>query len=326
MRLEIFRCKVRILFGVTMLGFLFGKPVSAEKVLPEPFGRIYLIYYQGNIGRQLNNDFYFKTIEIGLKGALLDYLTYRAQIKLDNKTFKFQPLDAYFDIQIFHFIRLRIGQFKPPFAMERLIPSPEQDFVATAMATKLLPERDIGIALFGETNKIEFNIGVLNGAGFNKAEDNSKKDLVGRVLFKIIKNIRMGGAVYLGWQGPDTNIIKKQCSNLQAEIKYPKFHARSEYTHIKENKKANTDAFYVQTGYKFTIPNNYLKKLEPVIRCEQLNSKKENGLEKLTVISLGFNFYFYEHKFKCQINYNLKMDKISGQKFNEFYIGLQIAF
>lgn len=319
------RCKLTMLFCAAILSLIFTENIYAQKLLPEPFGRIYWVYYHGNMTGEVNNAFYFKTIDIGLKGTPLDYLAYRVQITLDKKTLKFQPLDAYFGIKIFSFTQLLIGQFKPPFSMERLIPSPEQDFVATAMATKLLPERDIGIALFGETNRIEFNAGVLNGAGFNEPEGNSKKDLVGRFLFKPIKNTRIGGAVYWGWQGPDTNIAIKRRYNFQAEIKYPKFHIRGEYTHGEDN-DVEKQAYYAQTGYKFKIPNKYLKILEPLIRYEWYNSNDAAQPKKFAMVTLGTNLYFYEHKFKCQVNYNLKMDKISNQNTNGFYTGLQVSF
>ena len=321
-----FSYKLSLLFCVAILNLLFTEIIYAQKVLPEPFGRVYWIYYHGNIRGKVNNAFYFKTIDIGLKGALLDYLKYKVQINLDSKTLKFQPLDTYCGIKISSFIELLIGQFKPPFSMERLIPSPEQDFVMTAIATKLLPERDIGITLCGETNRIEFNAGILNGAGFNNPENNSKKDLVERFLFKPIKATRIGGAIYWGWEGPDTNILAKRRYNFQAEIKYPEFHIRSEYTWGKDD-NIERQACYAQTGYKIALSHNrYLKKLEPLIRYEWYNSNSEIQTEKFTIITLGINLYFYEHKFKCQVNYNLRIDKITNQNSNEFYTGLQISF
>lgn len=327
MKMPLTLSRLSFVFLVIMMSrySLLAKDISIAEQSPQLSGRIYLIFYRTDNPSESNNNVYFNTIDVGLKGRLLDYLRYRTIMKLDKKSLKFVPLDAYCAIKILPSAELRIGQFKPPFSMERLIPSPKRDFVIPAMATKLLPSRDIGIALFGETDHIEFNLGILNGAGFNEPEDNSKKDFVGRLIFKPLKKTKTGGAIYWGWQGPDTSITKKRRYSFQAELKYPEFHIRGEYTHA-EDGDVKRKSYYIQTGYKFAMGNKYLQNLEPLIRYEKLNSHGNAQEDKLTTITLGTNLYFYEHKFKYQVNYLFEKGKSFDATRHKLYVGLQVSF
>ncbi len=308
---------------------IFAQDTNKVNQTPKVFGRTLLIFYHTDKtpsnGDRLNNDIYFKNIDIGLKGTLLEYLRYKVSIKLDKKSLKFTPLDAYCAVKFFSFAEILIGQFKPPFSMERLISSPKRDFLNSAIATGFVPSRDIGVALFGETNYIEFNLGVLNGTGLNKPEDNSKKDLVGRLVLKSLKWTKIGGAVYWGWQGPDTNIIKKRRYNLQAEFKNPKFHIRTEYVATEDGSVKGGD-YYIQSGYKIATGNKYLQKLEPLLRYERYNPDR-NTQDKLTVITSGINAYFDDvYRFRSQINYSYEHSDGISDAEHKIYIGLQICF
>ena len=309
---------------------IFAEDLNIVNQNPKISGRILLIFYHTDKtttnGEKCNNDIYFKNIDIGLKGKLLNYLRYKVSIQLDRQSMKFMPLDAYCAINLFPFGELLVGQFKPPFSMERLISSPKRDFLNSAIATGFVSARDIGIAFMGETKKTEFNFGVLNGTGLNKLEDNTKKDFVSRFILKPLKYTKIGGALYYGWQCPDTSIVKVRLYNFQGEFKNNIFHIRYEYLIIKDNNIHGRD-YYIQSGYKFEIDNRYISQLEPVIRFENYDPDVNKSNNNTIITTLGLNVYFdNNYKFRSQINYLSERSKSSGTTGHKFYIGLQTLF
>ena len=304
----------------------YAQENTGKKV--QPFGRIFTIYYHNFSNSfsntQPNNDFYFKTIDLGLKGSITDYLSFRIML-IPDKQRKIIVYDGYFSIKYPSFPELRIGQFKPPFSMEGLLPDPEKDFVNNARSTGLVLSRDLGVGLFYNHDYGELNLALHNGSGLNEPEDNTVKDFVGRLIIKPTNNTRLGGAAYFGWNGPDSNLTKKNRLNFQAEYKVPQFHVRSEYVLTEDGNIKGRD-YYIQAGYRMNFEYDYLQQVEPLVRYEDYdpdNNVLENNTEYITI---GLNFYLKGHDFKWLFNYVWENDHKNKTISNKFFVGIQLVF
>lgn len=120
--------------------------------------------------------------------------------------------DAYIDGRFKPGLRVRAGKFKPPVGLERLQSGTDILFVERALPTNLVPNRDLGVQLFGDFSggAIAYQVGVFNGVpdgGSGDLDSNDGKDLAGRVFFQpfiagtsVAKNLGFGIAASTGEQ------------------------------------------------------------------------------------------------------------------------------
>jgi hypothetical protein len=99
-------------------------------------------------------------------------LTYRLQLDAaESPTIN----DAYVQIGPPHRFGVRVGQFKVPYALQRLTYSGELEFIDISAATAAFQlDRDIGVMLDGQplAGRLAYQLAVLNGAGPGRPNDN----------------------------------------------------------------------------------------------------------------------------------------------------------
>lgn len=123
--------------------------------------------------------------------------------------------DAYIDVRFTPAVRLRTGKFKPPVGLERLQSGTDILFVERAFPTSLVPNRDLGVQLFGDFGGTAgtvatYAVGVFNGVadgGSGDLDNNDGKDVAARVFFTpfaqgtgVFKNLGFGIAGSVGDQ------------------------------------------------------------------------------------------------------------------------------
>ena len=101
--------------------------------------------------------------------------------------------DAYADLRFTPAVKLRAGKFKSPFGLERLVSATDLLFVDRALPTALVPNRDVGVMLFGDVaaTTIAYALGVFNGVpdgGSADIDDSPGKDVIGRIFLSPFKN------------------------------------------------------------------------------------------------------------------------------------------
>lgn len=101
--------------------------------------------------------------------------------------------DAYAGYKFSDLFKVRGGKFKPPVGLERLQSGSDIRFIERAHPTSLVPNRDVGLQLFGDIVKdvLTYEAGVFNGVadGVNGVTDVSDdKDFVGRIFATPLKN------------------------------------------------------------------------------------------------------------------------------------------
>ena len=112
--------------------------------------------------------------------------------------FKFMPdfglgttviQDAYVDVRLAPALKIRAGKFKPPVGLERLRSATAMTFALRGLPTTIVPNRDLGIEIFGDLagRRIEYAVGVFNGVADGGSSDqdiNKEKELAARVFYK----------------------------------------------------------------------------------------------------------------------------------------------
>jgi phosphate-selective porin OprO/OprP len=129
--------------------------------------------------------FSIKRLQPDIGGSLGKQLDYRVHFNIASGTV--DPLDINVDWKILPELSIRLGKFKSPSGLERLISSPRAPFIEGSFVTALQPNRDLGVQLFGSFREglVEYQAGIFNGArdGQSTTTDNNKdKDLYVRLF------------------------------------------------------------------------------------------------------------------------------------------------
>ena len=153
--------------------------------------------------------------------------------------------------------KLRIGQYKQPFTLESTLSptymstinyDPSVLYIAGVATDPLMGNyvaRDAGVMLTGdflnngERNLFNYSIGVFNGPGMNRKENNNQKDMSGMLQYKPTKNILLEASFLAGTghaQAPSPyGVFPKEYNyerhrwNVGVEAKFSPLYLRAEY-------------------------------------------------------------------------------------------------
>lgn len=138
-----------------------------------------------------------------IEGTVFKYFTFRLMPDFGGTAPTLQ--DAHVDVRPLKEISVRVGKFKAPVGLERLASATNLLFVERALPTQLVPNRDLGIQVYGDVldGTFTYAVGAFNGdvdGGSNDADSDDGKDLAARVFAhplrplgsKIVKNLGVG--------------------------------------------------------------------------------------------------------------------------------------
>lgn len=133
----------------------------------------------------LNDNYTIRRLQSDITGTAYKNFEWRTHIDFAGGSASL--LDVNLDWKIQPELNLRVGKFKPPTGLERLISSPRAPFIEGSFVTLLQPNRDIGAQLFGAFGKgiVEYQAGIFNGARDgqnNTGDNNNEKDFYGRLF------------------------------------------------------------------------------------------------------------------------------------------------
>lgn len=139
---------------------------------------------QGNVSN--TSQFLFRRVRPVLQGKVLKYFEFKIMPDFGSSTFTLQ--DAYLDVRYFAAAAPRFGKFKGPVGLERLQSATALTFIDRALPTNLVPNRDLGIDVFGDIwmGFFTYEAGIFDGVpdgGSNTGDIDSDKDFYGRVFF-----------------------------------------------------------------------------------------------------------------------------------------------
>ena len=156
------------------------------------------------------DQFGFRAIRPELKGTVLGHFDFR--VLPDFAQGKTTIQDAYVEAHYGGLVRVRVGKFKVPFGLERLQRDVYTTFVERGLPSLLAPNRDVGIAVFGELahGVVEYALGVFDSVADNASADGDTSDDklgVARVFARpfargprLLQHLGVGVAGTYGWE------------------------------------------------------------------------------------------------------------------------------
>ena len=114
--------------------------------------------YAGNV-----DEFYVRRVRPTIDGKVGDVAHFRIAPEFGNGK-NGELYDGYIDLLPHPAADLRVGKFKPPVGLERLQSSAGLLFIERGLTNDLVPNRDIGVQLYGKLpGSTEYAVGVFDG-------------------------------------------------------------------------------------------------------------------------------------------------------------------
>ena len=179
--------------------------------------------------------------------------------------------------------------------------------------------RDLGLAVFGETNdgKLRYEVQVMNGQGINKKDGNKEKDFIGRLEYRPVKGLNLvatgqigrGHAIATSLYTPDIEVgenYKRNRWTVGFDYKSPQFNVHGEYLEGKDKDAVSRGAYV--TG---NVPLG--KGVDIVGSYDFFNFNTDLGMDQHKVIA-GLQYWFYK-KCRFQVQYVYKSAYTQGGQF-----------
>ncbi|MBL7684661.1 MAG: porin, partial [Deltaproteobacteria bacterium] len=147
-------------------------------------------FYIDDKGDKFSNQFVLRRVRPIIEGTLSKYFDFR--IMPDFGEGKVVLQDAYIDIKPFKAFKIRGGKFKEPVGLERLQSATNLSFIERSLPTHLVPNRDLGIQIYGDAwdGVFSYAVGFFNGIFDGGSTDNDVsdgKDVAGRLFIQPFK-------------------------------------------------------------------------------------------------------------------------------------------
>jgi phosphate-selective porin OprO/OprP len=144
-------------------------------------------FYSGDDERPATDTFILRRVRPIFEGTVFKIFDFRIMPDFGGGTTVLQ--DAYIDARFSPKVKVRAGKFKPPVGLERLQSGTDILFVERGLPTNLVPNRDLGVQLFGDAagGNVSWAAGVFNGVpdgGSGDLDNNDGKDYAARLFFQ----------------------------------------------------------------------------------------------------------------------------------------------
>ena len=237
--------------------------------------------FEWNEATDPETSFYLKRARVSLTGtAVEEKIDYRLQVDMAGSP---KICDLYFRYKPLNQLGMQLGQFKVPFAIENELCGPttfefiEYSYITTYFSRNnakydgiAATGRDIGFQLYGGFikneengfNIINYNLAVFNGAGINNKDNNSSKDIVGRIMIKPFKDLSLSGSyMYAETEHNGTTYMKSPRWSVGAWYNSRHWVARVEYAQAQFG-DINAESCYALAGYHFEKPWSIVARYE----------------------------------------------------------------
>jgi hypothetical protein len=183
--------------------------------------------------------------------------------------------DAYATFES-EYVDVDFGQFKNPMSWEGFNSASDLLFPERATAARYYgDERDIGLRVTKKLNDfVYYNLGVYNGPGLNRRDDNNQKDVALRLELYPIEGVMLGGVGYMS-VGEREEPTSKDRVEADLRITLADALLQAEYLHGWDGPKGTRvegHGFYVAAGYTF------FDKLQPAVRVGALDPDIDQDL------------------------------------------------
>ena len=322
---------------------------------------------QTTAAKKVDNGFRVRRARIDVKGNVTDEIGYRVNGNFDGPSpasgsATVKLWDGYITYKVNPLALITFGQFKYPFTLEGLEGTPDRipvlraesiNDIASKLGTQGGSFRDIGVMASGgykDAPGLNYGMAVINGKGINIGDNNSEKDIVGRVTLSPINGLTLGVSGYTGKSQDETNQmleVKESGYGIEAEytLKDIGLSIRGEYVTAKwENWNVATEAaasgknqepkgWYLQAAYK----PQPLPDLQLMARYEDYEKDSNTPNSHLKTTTVGATYYL-KGKTRITANYLLRdadsstivtaqeTDAVGTRIGNLFLVQMLVAF
>ncbi len=296
---------------------------TLEKILsklPEFSGYVNLRYYYNDLNGPTNT-FDVRRANLTVKGRIVPSMEYLMQAAfLPNP----RILDAFIRWNIKDWLSIQAGQFKIPFSLEIIKAGlPLETTESSQVINALTPYqdecgiqavgRDIGIMFGGKLlphngfHLLEYQVGIFNGAGINRTDDNRAKDFSGRLFVNPIRHLQLALSYYNGRYGNNGDLHKRIRSGIGAQYEDNRWLGRAEY--IRGNTGGRrSEGYYLLAGYYAA------RRLQPILRYDMYRSDRHASDTRIDSYTVGFTYYI-KGLSRFQVNYTYA-DRTAGKSSN----------
>ncbi|NKF21687.1 OprO/OprP family phosphate-selective porin [Solimonas marina] len=149
-------------------------------------------FYVDDTDARFNDGFRLRRLRPTFDGSLGKLIGFRLTPEFagDGSGSSASVVDAYIDLRFSPAASVRVGRQKGPLGLERLQSSTSLSFVERGYPTELVPNRDIGVALFGELldRRVSYTVGLFNGTRDGRDVDgvdaDGRHELEGRIFIE----------------------------------------------------------------------------------------------------------------------------------------------
>jgi phosphate-selective porin OprO/OprP len=196
------KAKTAPIVGAGKDGFLLKSADGSFQLKLRGYAQADGRYFADGGGPLAPDTFLLRRVRPIVDGTLFKNFDFRIMPDFGGGTTSLQ--DAYVDLKFHPAFKVRAGKFKGPIGLERLVSGSELPFIERALPTALVPNRDVGVVIFGDVLKSSVNYtlgiqnGVVDGASLD-VDDRDGKDIVARVFVLPFKNGGPDGLKQLGF-------------------------------------------------------------------------------------------------------------------------------
>ena len=315
----------------------------ANDSIPAPKIKIFGFFqpeYNYTLSDPAESSFAFRRARIGVRGRVFEDFSY--YMMLETSPFiggvgSAYLMDAFVTWDKFNWAKISVGSFKQPFGLEVTTACNALTTIDRAIVSDQLvaPQRDYGVMVLGgnKFNRLGYRVALMNGRGLNVKDNNNKKDIIGRVTYKVLDFMTIGGSFRYGFPNNETDT--RTTYGGEVLFKFNNLHIQGEYIYDEGDYNraagggcgseplelgAKRDGAYGMVWYdtKWNI--------QPVFKYEffdqDLDIKDIGYSERMTV---GIN-YFFNEKIRLQVNYQANIETYINIDNDKFLAQIQVVF
>ncbi len=295
--------------------------------------------YEYHMTDPASNTFKFMRARIGVTGKIPYDFSYYVVLEASpfvSPTGYPLLLDAFISYNRYEWAKFSLGQFKQPFGQEVNTACHKLHTIRRSMVSDQLvsPQRDLGLIMLGGSNEtaIKYSLAVMNGRGVTIKDNNNKKDVIGRVVFKPLDFLSVGGSFRYGFPNNDTDIRKSYAGEVAVDAGNFLLQAEYIYDEGDYNRAAGggcgsdpmtfgdkRSGAYVMAMYMTPFM------IQPILKFEYFDTDHAIDNNNLYTWTYGLNYFFNDWT-RLQVNYLYNAEK-GAEKLNDaILVQLQVKF
>lgn len=310
--------------------------ISSKKLKLTGYTQPRFQYFQDTLK---NSTFDIRRARLALTGAMNEKIDYRLFVEFAGSVPP-QLLEAIFSYKFDDKLKFSVGQILVPLGNDIIASETKMESVNRVLLSEYLGARgndvignqnarDIGATFSGILKSgasrpvLNYTLGVFNGAGINRMDNNKDKAIAGRIIVSPIKDLWLGGSYYNGssrWG--DSILIDKNRDRfgLELKYKYKKITLRSEYLQGQDD-TINRYGYYVQLIGDI-IPSKF--QLSGRVEFFDFNEGIDDDAVYLFTICPS---YLWGERARVQLGYDIVREESATQKKNDVaQVQFQLAF